>query len=167
MMYFLRKAKMMVKVNKFCKIGLDFLASFFCIGHIPFAPGTFASLVTLLILFFLPAIPAPYFLVGCSILFFVGVFISEKVAFICRKRDPSKIVIDEVLGMSVSVFSVPKIWWLYGVAFLLFRFFDISKLFGIAKIEKISWGWGIMLDDLVAGLLTLGVVFIIRLFTGF
>lgn len=157
----------MMKVNKFCKFTLDFLASFFCVGHIPFAPGTFASLATALLLFFLPTIPTPYFLVGCAILFFVGVFISEKVAFLCRKRDPSKIVIDEVLGMSVSVFLLPKIWWLYGLAFLLFRFFDIYKPFWISKVEKISWGWGIMLDDLVAGLLTLGVVSIIRLFIGF
>lgn len=157
----------MMKVNKFCKFVLDFFTSFFCVGHVPFAPGTFASLVTALLLFFLPTILAPYFLVGCAILFFVGVFISEKVALICRKRDPSNIVIDEVLGMSISLFLAPKIWWFYGLAFLLFRFFDITKFFGIAKIEKISWGWGIMLDDLVAGLLTLGVVSIIRLFIGF
>ena len=157
----------MVAGNKFCKFILDFLASLFYVGHIPYCPGTIASFVTLITLFFLPTIPAIYFFYGCLILFFVGVFVSEKVAISCRQHDPSNIVIDEVLGMSVSLFLVPKIWWLYGVAFLVFRFFDISKLFGIAKIEKISWGWGIMMDDLAAGLLTLGVVSLIRLFAGF
>ncbi len=157
----------MARGNKFCKFTLDFLASLFYVGYIPYAPGTIASFVTMIVLFFLPTISANYFLLGCLILFFVGVFISKNVACSCRQRDPSNIVIDEVLGMGVSLFMVPKIWWLYGLAFLLFRFFDISKLFGIAKIEKISWGWGIMMDDLAAGLLTLGVVCFIRLFVGF
>jgi phosphatidylglycerophosphatase A len=167
MMFFQRRVKMMMRANRFCEFTINLFSSFFYIGYLPYAPGTFASFATLAILFFMPAIPVIYFLLGCTILFFVGVFVSKKAALICKKHDPSNVVIDEVLGMSVSVFLAPKIWWIYGLAFLLFRFFDITKFFYIAKFEKISWGWGIMLDDFMAGLLTLGVVCFIRLFIGF
>ena len=74
------------------------------------------------------------------------------------KKDPSEAVIDEVVGMGISLLFVPKSIALYIVAFLLFRFFDITKIYPIKKFEKLPGGWGIMLDDVVAGIFSLGVL---------
>jgi phosphatidylglycerophosphatase A len=143
------------------------LATFFYIGYIPYAPGTAASLVSAIILFFLPTISPLLFLGFLVTLFFVGVAVAKKLAFWCNDSDPSIVVIDEVLGMSLSIFMLPKLWWMYGLAFCFFRIFDIFKPCFIKKVEKIREGWGIMLDDFWAGILTLGVINCIRLFIGF
>ncbi len=74
--------------------------------------------------------------------------------------DPSCIVIDEVLGMGISLLFIPKEIALYGIAFIVFRFFDISKVFPIWLLEKhVPHGWGIMADDVLAGFMTLLVLY--------
>lgn len=85
------------------------------------------------------------------ILFFVGVWVSAKL----EKEwghDSNRIVIDEWLGMSVASFLLPFTWINYVLAFVLFRFFDIAKPLGIRKAEAVPSGWGVMLDDLLAGI---------------
>ena len=65
--------------------------------------------------------------------------------------DPEEIVIDEVVGMSISLFMLPKSITIYVIAFLIFRILDIFKPSFIYRIQKLSNGWGIMLDDVFAG----------------
>ncbi len=156
-----------MKISKLLNFIYELMATLFYVGYIPFAPGTCASIVTLIILFFLPPIPLFLFLSVFLILFLVGVFVGQKLAIRCNQTDPSIVVIDEVAGMMLSLFMVPKIWWLYAISFCFFRLFDIFKPCFIKKVERIHGGWGIMLDDFWAGILTLGVVHGIRLFTGF
>jgi len=69
-------------------------------------------------------------------------------------KDSSKIVIDEVAGMSASLLFVPVRWKYVITAFILFRFFDIVKPLYIRGLEKFPRGWGVMADDLLAGLYT-------------
>ena len=73
-------------------------------------------------------------------------------------HDPSEVVIDEAVGMSISLFMLPHSLGLYILAFILFRFFDIFKPSFIYRIQNLPGGWGIMLDDVLAGFFTLAVV---------
>lgn len=75
-------------------------------------------------------------------------------------EDSSKVVIDEVAGMMMPLLVVGGIWS-YVIAFVLFRFFDISKIWGIRSMEKMKGGMGVMLDDLLSGLYALVVMILI------
>ncbi|HZX09381.1 MAG TPA: phosphatidylglycerophosphatase A, partial [Acidobacteriota bacterium] len=68
--------------------------------------------------------------------------------------DPSEVVLDEVLGQLAALFMLEPSWILILSAFFVFRFFDILKPFYIKKAENFSKGWGIMLDDVIAGIYT-------------
>lgn len=86
-------------------------------------------------------------------IFFVGVAVSARVKS-DDDPDPSKVVVDEVAGqLAAFLILAPVEWWSVIAAFLLFRLFDIVKPLGIRRLEAIPNGWGIMLDDLAAGLL--------------
>lgn len=73
-------------------------------------------------------------------------------------KDSSKVVIDEVAGMAISLLFVPFELKYIVIAFVLFRFFDIVKPLFIRKIEQLPGGWGVMMDDVLAGVYTNGVV---------
>jgi len=81
-------------------------------------------------------------------------------------HDPSIVVIDEVLGMGISLLFLPRNFWLFFIAFLLFRVFDILKPPPINLSQKLPAGWGIMIDDVIAGFYALIGVHIIRYFAG-
>jgi phosphatidylglycerophosphatase A len=66
--------------------------------------------------------------------------------------DPSHAVIDEVLGIGIALWAVPQEWYYVVSALLLFRVFDIWKPFPIRKAEKLPGGWGVMMDDVLAGI---------------
>ena len=77
-----------------------------------------------------------------------------------RKTDPHEVVIDEVAGQFLTLTAVPNTSWVWlGFAFLLFRAFDIVKPFPARRAERLSGGWGIVTDDLVAGVYAAVVVF--------
>jgi len=81
-------------------------------------------------------------------------------------KDPAECTIDEVAGMWISLLFLPKtlIWSV--TAFLLWRAFDIIKPFGGKKLESLPGGWGIMLDDVVLGVYTMGVMNVVYLISG-
>jgi len=80
-----------------------------------------------------------------------------------KGEDPSVVIIDEIVGMGISLVFLPKDWRLFVIAFILFRIFDIWKPLFIDNIQNVKGGLGIMLDDLLAGLYTLFAVHIIRI----
>ena len=80
-----------------------------------------------------------------------------------ESKDPSFVVIDEFAGMWIALIISDQLFLII-MSFLLFRFFDITKFLGINKIEKLNGSLGIMLDDIVAGIYTLIIVFFIKLF---
>jgi phosphatidylglycerophosphatase A len=118
-------------------------------GYAPFAPGTVGSLLAVLIYWFL--INSNLFLLLLSVCFFIlGVFTSEEF----EKRDghdPSVVVIDEVVGMWISLLFVERGILNVFVAFLMFRVMDVLKPFPARHFDKMSGGFGIMMDDVIAG----------------
>ena len=134
-----------------------FVATFFYLGKLPFAPGSWGSLGALVLWFFLP-LSYSIHLAVILILFILGVYSSNKVAENLDDHDPSEVVIDEAVGMGVSLFMLPHSLGLYFLSFVLFRFFDIFKPSFIYSIQNLPGGWGIMLDDILAGLFTLALV---------
>ena len=134
-----------------------FVATFFYLGKLPFAPGSWGSLGALLLWLLLP-ITFSVHLSVIIILFVLGVYSSSKMAKYLDEHDPSEVVIDEVVGMGISLFMLPHNFLLYLLSFILFRVFDILKPSFIYRIQNLSGGWGIMLDDVLAGLITFVLV---------
>ncbi len=131
------------------------ISSFFGIGFFPVAPGTLASLITVLIYkYVLYQLEWPFLLVLFVFIYLLGVTASSKYVSLTGKHDPGEVVIDEVLGQLIALFLLKPSWILVLSAFFLFRFFDIIKPLFIKKAEKFSKGWGIMLDDIIAGMYT-------------
>lgn len=121
------------------------------IGWFPVAPGTLTSaLIVLLYRYVLSGWSDLVYLAMLCLLFLVGAFVSGISSRAFRKEDPRPVVIDEALGQLLVVFRLNPDWLHLGIAFLLFRLFDILKPFPIKKVESFPGGWGIMLDDLVA-----------------
>jgi phosphatidylglycerophosphatase A len=124
------------------------------LGFIPRVPGTFGALGGLTIgitIFRFVKYPNIVLLILIVLFFFVGVYCAGKLIPEWGK-DPSRVVIDEVVGMWVSMLLIPNNIILLLSAFAAFRFFDMEKPLFIKKAENIRGGWGIMLDDLVAGI---------------
>lgn len=126
-------------------------------GYSPFAPGTMGALVGILILFFIKWLQPElqYFtwglLVVTIIFTLLGVWSSNELEAEWGK-DPSKIVVDELVGVWIAVLWIPaETHWLI-LGFFLFRFFDILKPLGIRRLEKLKGGWGVMIDDVGAGI---------------
>ncbi|MBS6268521.1 MAG: phosphatidylglycerophosphatase A [Tannerella sp.] len=146
------------------------IASGFGSGFSPFAPGTAGALVAVIIwtvLFYV--IPFNVLLVVTSLLIVLftaaGIWSADKLESEWGK-DPSKVVVDEMVGVWIALLAVPEgnIWYIL-FAFLLFRFFDIFKPLGIRKMEQLDGGIGVMADDILAGiysfLLLMGVRWLI------
>jgi len=125
---------------------------FFGAGKFPVAPGTFASLIAALGYHFALRTlrPLPYSLLVFG-LFVLGVLAAGAYARELNRKDPRPIVIDEVVGQLIALFLAPAGWLWTGVGFLLFRIFDVLKPFPIRRMERFPWGWGIMADDVLAG----------------
>ena len=134
-----------------------FVATFFYLGKLPFAPGSWGSLGALLLWLLLPVTFSVH-LSALMIIFILGVYSSNKMAKYLNNHDPSEVVIDEAVGMGISLFMLPHSFGLYLLAFILFRIFDIFKPLFIYRIQNLSGGWGIMLDDVLAGLFTFALV---------
>jgi phosphatidylglycerophosphatase A len=127
------------------------IATFFGIGKLPYAPGTWASVAAAPLFYPLIDYPAAQACV-LAVIFFLGVFACTQYEKNIGEIDPSSAVIDEVLGMGVAMLAIPKQWPFAVMALILFRVFDIWKPYPIHRIEKLPGGWGIMTDDLVAGI---------------
>jgi phosphatidylglycerophosphatase A len=81
----------------------------------------------------------------------IGILVADMAERHFQKKDPSQVVIDEMLGYWLATWALPSSWLYILGAFLLFRFFDIIKPYPTRSIEKIKGGAGIVLDDLMAG----------------
>ena len=123
------------------------------IGYIQKGAGTIAALFCCAVWWLLRVDQTSLLAQGIHItlLFFVGTWSATLLERVWG-HDSNRIVIDEWLGMSVALFAVPFTWINISVAFVLFRVFDIAKPLFIRKAEKVSGGWGVMLDDLLAGI---------------
>ena len=127
----------------------------------PIAKATLASAVTIVVFAALTwgeSAISPWLIAAIALSFFVGVAVSARV-MTDEDPDPSRVVIDEVAGQLAAVLILTTVsWWSMLAAFLLFRIFDVFKPLGIRRLEDIPNGWGIMLDDLAAGLLAAVII---------
>ena len=139
------------------------LASVFYVGKLPLAPGTWGSLVALLAWYvIIPHISSITLIVLIIIIFGFGVYTSSVVENSINENDPSSVVVDEWVGQWIALlFLGQSVMWGV-VAFGLFRLFDIWKPYPIRKLDDLHGGWGIMLDDVLAGIYALVLVNIIR-----
>jgi len=146
-----------------------FLATGAYSGLAPIAPGTAGSLLVAVLLLFANHFNNPLFLGLIVVLFFVGIWAAAEAERFYQRDDASQIVIDEIVGMMVSVAFLPVGWKTVIVAFFMFRFFDILKPFPIRQSERagewvgkvsgnsprlfsLAGGIGVMIDDVIAGI---------------
>ncbi len=129
------------------------LSTFFGAGFFPVAPGTFASLIIAALYFWaFGSMGLAWYLGAIVAVFFAGVVAATSYAKQLGQKDPRPVVIDEVCGQLITLTLVPPAWVNIALGFFLFRVFDVLKPFPIRKLERLSWGWGIMADDVLAGL---------------
>jgi len=130
-----------------------FIATVAGIGYIGKGGGTVAAIACCIIWFLLPASELFVYwqVLITAIVVIVGVWSGNKVDLIWGK-DSNKVVIDEVAGMMVTLLFIPVKLPYIVTGLFLFRFFDIAKPLLIRKMESFPKGWGVMADDLLAGL---------------
>ena len=127
-------------------------ASVFFIGYCPFGSGTLGSVAGLLLFLLVQG----YFWLQFALvigLLCLGIWLCTLAEGVFKEKDSHKIVLDEVVGILITLLGVPILGWpVLLMGFFLNRMFDIYKPFGIRKLENIPGGWGVMLDDVGAGL---------------
>jgi phosphatidylglycerophosphatase A len=125
-------------------------------GYLPKAPGTWGSLVGLLLFLLLQPLDLLPYLAVVLVLFIAGTLAAGEAEKILDNRDPGVVVIDEIVGMLITMSGVPLTPLTLFLGFVLFRFFDIAKPFPVNFFDsRFHGGLGIMLDDVVAGLYSL------------
>lgn len=129
------------------------IATWFGIGYIQKGAGTVAALFCCLTWYFAGGATAGFLVQSLlvAVLFFVGVYTAGRVEHEWG-HDSNRVVVDEVHGMLMALFLLPANWQYILAALVLFRFFDIAKPLGVKKMEKFPSGWGVMLDDVLAGI---------------
>ena len=101
----------------------------------------------------------PLLAIGVLAAFTVGAIkLSTDAAQIVQQKDPQFIIADEIIGFMIANFLTPLRWAPLLLSFLLFRIFDIAKVYPAAKLEKLPGGTGIVLDDVLAGIYAFAIV---------
>jgi phosphatidylglycerophosphatase A len=137
----------------------EWLATCFKIGHLPIAPGTWGSLAAVIGWWlWLQYLDPLVFIVLIITIFIIGVFATNIIIDHTGEKDPSRIVLDEVAGQWLGLLVLPDGALYIAAAFISFRLLDIIKPWPIRQLEKFPKGWGVMLDDMLAGILTLGLI---------
>ena len=147
------------------------------VGYLPLAPGTWGSLVgfgsyllvrgaAMKVAFDVAAsrnlnlLHVYYLVIAIELVVVVaislaGTWAASRTEKLSGRKDPSKVVVDEVAGQFIALLPVPIVlgtaWWMAILAFILFRFFDIVKPYPARRLESLTGGLGIMADDLIAG----------------
>ncbi len=139
------------------------VATFFGVGRLHPGPGTWGSAVTVLlwtlIAHALPAnLRAPTAIGLAALVTLIGIPAATRVARAYGKKDPQFVVIDEVAGQLIALIAVPLSWKSFLAAFILFRVFDIIKPPPVRQLERLPEGFGIVLDDIAAGIYALAAM---------
>lgn len=143
----------MERKTRLKKAGILGIATGGFVGFIPLAPGTVGSAVGVALIWGLKGISLPLFILLCFLIFALGVWASDKAGQLLNKADASPIVIDEIVGMMITMIGIPVTGYWLVIGFLLFRFFDIVKLPPANILDaRLKSGWGVMLDDVFAGI---------------
>jgi phosphatidylglycerophosphatase A len=127
------------------------IATVFGVGYAPFAPGTFGSAAGLIVWRLLPASTVVQAIAIVAI-FFAGAWGGSVAERHFGRTDPGQVVIDEVMGMLITLFLNPVGWTGAIAGFLLFRIFDVIKPYPANQLEKLHGGFGVMADDGMAAI---------------
>jgi phosphatidylglycerophosphatase A len=143
------------------------IANGFGTGKLPIAPGTWGSALAALL-----ALPLMW--TTPTVARLVLIVLAIAFSFICAKavdmfadewgEDPGHVVADEMVGMWLTLVGNPLTLGNFALGFLLFRFFDIAKPLGVRRLEAIPGGWGVVLDDVLAGAYANIVLLIVNLY---
>ena len=146
------------------------IATFFGTGFGKPGPGTWGSVATVLLWFAYArfAHPTPLTLtlaltLAIALALLLGIPASTIVARESGRHDPQFVVIDEVAGQAIALLGSHANWRHALIALVLFRFFDITKPYPVRQLEKLPDGWGIVIDDVAAGLYALCVASLLHL----
>ena len=144
---------------------IHFLAFGLGSGAAPKAPGTFGTLAAIPLFLLLQHLALHWYLLVLVVTFVVGIYLCGKTSEDMGVHDHSGIVWDEFVGYWVTMFAAPAGWLWIAIGFVLFRIFDIAKPWPINWADKkVHGGFGIMLDDLLAGLMALAVMQLLALY---
>ena len=135
------------------KLIIKILSTFFYVGYLPFAPGTFASIIGVG-LFCLMKGRGVLYVASTFILIILGLLITTEAEKIFDKKDAGCIVIDEVAGMLIAFMAVPYDATFIIITFIIFRMLDILKPYPAGLLQNLKGGLGVMGDDIAAGLYT-------------
>jgi phosphatidylglycerophosphatase A len=128
------------------------ISTFGYVGFFPVAPGTAGSAAALVLYALVRWVGASAFEAGTLLLVFsAGVWAAARSEDLLGAKDPAPVVIDEVLGLLVTLAFLPLSLWGVLAGFALFRLFDVIKPYPARRLEGAPGGWGVMLDDAMAG----------------
>ena len=141
----------------------EWFGTVFKIGKLPLAPGTWSSFIASLVWFFLfDGIDLIVLPIITILIFFIGIISSQRIINDTNDNDPSRIVIDEWVGQWITFTFMPVNLSNFVIGLTLFRFFDIIKPFPVKSAEKLSGGWGVMMDDVIAGIMSFIILCILN-----
>ena len=130
------------------------LATFGPIGHLRPAPGTIGSGIGVVSGYIVASYSAGVLAVATLLVTAIGILAANAYSQTTGRKDAPEVIIDEVAGQWIALIILPLDLWWFIAAFILFRFFDITKIGLVGMAERLSGGVGVMADDIAAGLLT-------------
>ena len=140
------------------------LCTLFNLGFIKFMPGTFGSLISLPIGYIILKLFGFWiFILIITLLLAISYYAIKKYLIAKKSKDPKEIIIDEFIGQFIALIFIPDTILGLLASFLLFRFFDITKLYPVNKAEKIPGAIGVLADDVVAGLMAACIIVIFNI----
>lgn len=140
----------------YLKNPVHFLALGFGSGLMPKAPGTFGTLAAIPVYLLMSELSLWIFIAITAVISVAGIYICDYTSKALGVHDHSGIVIDEIAGYLITMIAVPAEWLWILLGFILFRIFDILKPWPISWLDKkVSGGFGIMIDDVLAGIFAL------------
>jgi phosphatidylglycerophosphatase A len=143
------------------------IGTFFGAGLFPWAPGTVGSIAMVAIYLAFRPILAGWWLIGlAAVLYAPAVWAAGVCERIYKKTDPGCVVIDEVIGQAITLAVIPASpaglggWKMWLAGLIIFRGFDIAKPFPIRRLERLPGGYGIITDDVLAGVYGAGILYL-------
>ena len=143
---------------------ITFLATGFGSGLAPFAPGTAGTLVGVLICLLCMPMPSILRLLFVLTLLALSFYVAGQAEKIYQKKDDQRIVIDEIIGIQITMLPVAINVLNLFAAFVLFRIFDILKPFPVRNLQKLPGGWGVVADDVGAGIYAGAIMWLLMFF---
>jgi len=127
------------------------IATGFGTGYLPIGPGSWGTFPGMLLCWAMQPLPVFGYVIVVILLAMAGVYLAGVVEPEFGKKDPGQIVIDEIVAFPITMFLIPVGWGTMVLGFFLNRLLDTIKPWPCHRLEKLPGGWGIMMDDLFAG----------------